>query len=423
LAEFTGERLIPGQVDVDLLNEHMARYTFAARLARGKRVLDAGCGAGYGSAELAHSAASVVGLDVAADAVDFARDHYAGPNLTFEQASCTALPHPSGSFDLVVAFEVIEHLENWRGLLEETRRVLGPCGQLIVSTPNKLYYTESRGEHGANPFHVHEFTFDEFCAELRAVFPHVSVFLENHVEGVTFQPHEAGNTVEARVDAGEPAPDESHFFVAVCAHRPQVGNPTFIYVPRAANVLRERERHIELLEREVAAKSEWLEKAVAAQDSLMRQFEEQARSLERSNLWADSLNAELADRRARILELQEQQEREQEAARQQAEDYETKVRELERDVQEKIDWARRVEINLSAEIRKQTDALAFTVNVLHETEKELEERTAWAARLQEEAAALREHGDRLAHQLDMVRASRWMKLGRRVGLGPVLPPS
>ena len=51
--EFTGERVIPGQVDADLLNEHLARYAFAARLARGKRVLDAGCGAGYGAAELA----------------------------------------------------------------------------------------------------------------------------------------------------------------------------------------------------------------------------------------------------------------------------------------------------------------------------------------------------------------------------------
>ena len=54
------------------------------------------------------------------------------------------------------------------------------------------------------------------------------------------------------MDAGEPAPDESHFFVAVCAHRPQIGNPTFVYVPRAANVLRERERHIALLEHELA---------------------------------------------------------------------------------------------------------------------------------------------------------------------------
>src|SRR3954470_5460254 len=81
LAEFTGERVIPGQVDVDLLNEHLARYTFAARLARGKRVLDAGCGAGYGAVELAHAAQTVVGVDLAADAVDFAREHYRLPNL------------------------------------------------------------------------------------------------------------------------------------------------------------------------------------------------------------------------------------------------------------------------------------------------------------------------------------------------------
>ena len=101
---------------------------------------------------------------------------------------------------------------------------------------------------------MHEFDFDEFRRELKACFPHVSMFLENHVEGVTFQPHEAGNTVEVRVDAGEPVPDESHFFVAVCAHRPQIGNPTFVYVPRAANVLRERERHIALLEGELAHK-------------------------------------------------------------------------------------------------------------------------------------------------------------------------
>src|SRR5215471_21461259 len=92
LAEFTGERLIPGEVDIDLLNEHMARYTFAARLARGKRVLDAGCGAGYGSASLAECAHSVIGVDVAADAVDYARAHYQAANLFFEQASVTALP-------------------------------------------------------------------------------------------------------------------------------------------------------------------------------------------------------------------------------------------------------------------------------------------------------------------------------------------
>src|SRR4051812_23591407 len=138
LSEFTGERVIPGQVDVDLLNEHMARYTFAARLARGKRVLDAGCGAGYGSAVLAHTASFVVGADVSADAVEFARANYRLPNLAFERSSCASLPHPDGAFDLVVAFEVIEHLETWREFLLEARRMLAPNGQFIVSTPNKL---------------------------------------------------------------------------------------------------------------------------------------------------------------------------------------------------------------------------------------------------------------------------------------------
>jgi SAM-dependent methyltransferase len=416
LAEFTGERVIPGQVDVDLLNEHMARYAFAARLSRGKRILDAACGAGYGSAELAQAGQWVVGLDVSGDAVAHARAHYARPNLAFEQASCCELPHRDGAFDLVVAFEVIEHLEDWRGMLAEARRVLAPGGQFIVSTPNKLYYTESRGLHGANPFHVHEFTFGEFRAELEATFAHVSLFLENHVEGVSFQPHEPGHTVEVRVDAGEPAPDESHFFIAVCAHRPLLGNPTFVYVPRAANVLREREQHIALLEEELATKNQWLERALAEHESLMRQFTEQTEALDRSNRWAEEQNRQIRELGARVVELQDEQVREQEAARRVADEYAIKVSELEADIQAKTEWALEVERNLTAEIQKQTAALAHAVAVLHETEKELEDRTGWATSLASQV-------DSLSHQLALVRESRWMKLGRRVGLGPVLPPA
>jgi SAM-dependent methyltransferase len=414
LSEFTGERVIPGQVDVDLLNEHMARYTFASRLARGKRVLDAGCGAGYGSAELAGAAHSVVGVDRAPEAIEFARAHYALDNLSFEEASCEALPHSDGSFELVVAFEVIEHLENWRGFLLEARRVLAPNGQLVVSTPNKLYYTESRGPHGANPFHVHEFTFDEFRAELSAIFPHVSLFLENHVEGFTFQPHEPGHTAEVRVDAGDPAPDESHFFVAVCANRPQTGNPTFVYVPRAANVLRERERHIGLLERELEEKNQWLAEAQQSLAEMTREYARIEGELEESNRWAEELNTQLEERRARVSELQAEVAQEQEKARAMAASYEAKVADLEADIRSKIQWALDVEAALVLEVKKQTAELVKAVEALHHTEKELHERTEWALSLQKEASDL-------AQQVALFQASRWVKLGRKVGLGPELP--
>ncbi|HET9189593.1 MAG TPA: SAM-dependent methyltransferase, partial [Rudaea sp.] len=70
--EFTGERFTPECVR-EIRYEHWARYAFALELARGKRVLDAACGEGYGSAMLAGAAASVLGVDIAADAIAHAR--------------------------------------------------------------------------------------------------------------------------------------------------------------------------------------------------------------------------------------------------------------------------------------------------------------------------------------------------------------
>lgn len=399
-AEFTGERVIPDQVDTDLLNEHLARYAFAARLARGKRVLDAGCGAGYGSAELMKSAQSVVGADVAAEAIAYAREHYRLPNLHFEQASCTAFPHADASFDLVVAFEVIEHLSDWRDLLVEVRRILAPNGQFIVSTPNKLYYTESRSRAGANPFHVHEFEFEEFRTELASVFPHISLFLENHVEGVVFRPVEAGVTAEVRVDGGEAPPEQSHFFVAVCAHRPQTGNPTFVYVPSAANVLRERETHIALLAGELQQKDEWLEQAKRELADLDQAHRRQTLDLEESNRWAERLDGELAAAGARIAQLQDELQDEQTRAQ-------ARIAELDQENRTKTEWAEQLNAQLEAKLQE----LAQCVEYLHQAEKTVAERTHWAQGLDAELEQAR-------RKLAMLEASRWVRLGRSVGLGP-----
>jgi SAM-dependent methyltransferase len=421
LVEFTGERVIPGQVDPDLMNEHLARYAFAARLARGKQVLDAGCGTGYGSGELAKAAAWVVGVDQSADAVLFARENYRLPNLRFVQGSVTSLPHPDSSFDLVVAFEVIEHLERWREFLLEVRRVLVPSGQFIVSTPNRLYYAETRERAGPNPFHHHEFEFTEFRDELSSVFPHISLFLENHVEGVVFQPVEAGDTAEVRCDGADASPAGSHFFVAVCAPRPQLGNPTFVFVPRTGNVLREREHHIGLLENEVEIKNQWLEKAKQElsdlnleHQKLLEMFRTQKDELEARNQWAAKLNEELQERAARVGQLQDELAAEQTAARGVVEQYEKKVLALDEELRERTEWAVGTEERLGKELAEKSEELAKCVELLHQAEKTVEERTVWAQQLEQRKNTLEQ-------QISMLRASRWIKLGRRFGLGPELP--
>ena len=188
-----------------------------------------------------------------------------------------------------------------------------------------------------------------------------------------------GHTVETRVDAGDPLPDESHFFVAVCAHRPQIGNPTFVYVPRAANVLRERERHIALLDAEIAQKNQWLEKA--QQD--LAEFERKQRKLldelEQSNQWADALNRELEERRARVDELQQELAREQENAQAQ-------IRQLEQELAQKTEWAR----DLDATLARRSPKRNAPSTCCTKPRPIWRSHTAWAQRLEGEVTALRE---------------------------------
>ena len=104
---------------------------------------------------------------------------------------------------------------------------------------------------------MHEFTHDEFREELGRCFPHVMLFLENHADALVF----AGEQVQgirARLETADQAPDEAHFFLAVCSQRPLHGSPAFVYLPSSANLLREREKHIGMLQEEVNKRDEWL---------------------------------------------------------------------------------------------------------------------------------------------------------------------
>ena len=118
----------------------------------------------------------MLGLDLDPQAVEHARARYAGiPQLVYEQADATALRHlPDASFDLILSFETLEHVQAQEPLLDGFARLLAPGGLLLVSTPDKRVYTDLTGE--ANPHHVRELYRDEFEALLAPRFPHRRLF-------------------------------------------------------------------------------------------------------------------------------------------------------------------------------------------------------------------------------------------------------
>lgn len=166
---FDGERFVP-ECQREICYEHWHRYAFASQFAADLKVLDAACGEGYGAYLLAGSAAEVVGVDLSEEAVAHAMARYStAENLHFEVADVTQLNFPEKTFDLIVSFETLEHLEAQEQMLDEFRRVLKPNGKLVISTPDKAIYTDRMGTD--NEFHVRELYRDEFEALIASRFP------------------------------------------------------------------------------------------------------------------------------------------------------------------------------------------------------------------------------------------------------------
>jgi 2-polyprenyl-3-methyl-5-hydroxy-6-metoxy-1,4-benzoquinol methylase len=164
------ERFRPEAMRDQLIEaEHQARYQFAAAVVRGKRVLDAGCGVGWGSQVLLdNGAASVVGVDVDESAIRESAKRC--PHGTFVLADLTDLPYPEQSFDVITCFEAIEHVEYPLKGIAEFRRVLEPGGLVFVSSPNPDVYP------AGNPFHIHEFRPEELLTALRDRFDHTDLW-------------------------------------------------------------------------------------------------------------------------------------------------------------------------------------------------------------------------------------------------------
>jgi 2-polyprenyl-3-methyl-5-hydroxy-6-metoxy-1,4-benzoquinol methylase len=166
------ERIVPDETEAGIVALHLKRYVFAAQWAAGRRVLDAACGVGYGSAELARVAIEVVGVDISEDAVEYAQGRYSSPTTRFEIADVTRLPFRDSSFEMVCSFETVEHVDDAPAAIREAARVLNAEGIYVASTPNVKRTTQNP----ANPFHTTEYAPADFEQLLAGAFHDVQLY-------------------------------------------------------------------------------------------------------------------------------------------------------------------------------------------------------------------------------------------------------
>jgi len=176
--ERSPERIVPDETSVGVVSWHLKKYEFATQFCANKVVLDAGCGVGYGGFWLSKVAASVTGVDLSAEAIGYASRRYGNPKSQFMMADLAALPVPSKSFDVVCAFEVIEHVPDAAKVLREIQRVLRDDGVLVVSTP-QVKRTTTRPQ---NPHHQIEYSLADFRALLSPFFAQADVLGQRRVQ-------------------------------------------------------------------------------------------------------------------------------------------------------------------------------------------------------------------------------------------------
>jgi len=215
----TGERMIPEMHQGKLIyGEHLTRYLATQGLVKGKTVLDIACGSGYGTKLIAKYAKKVYGVDVDYDSVEYARQNFAGKNIEFSVGDATKIPLDNDSVDVVVTFETIEHVKNYKQFLSEINRVLSPDGLAIVSTPNDLEFAEG------NHFHLHEFKYKELLDLLKKDYKYVETYFQATWKSVLIGRDNLMNRqgqIDLQVLNYSPvSPDQYLYFYFLCSNRP-----------------------------------------------------------------------------------------------------------------------------------------------------------------------------------------------------------
>lgn len=168
--DFTGEFFVPGKSPESLEKEHLERYQFACQYARKKSVLDIACGVGYGAPMLIGAGAlSYEGVDINRGNIEYAKQRYSSDRARFSAGDiCTFSSEKT--YDLIICFETIEHVKDYRAALKNLYNLLNQSGLLLISSPNRQLTSPSAfslDDQPENKFHCQEFSPEELLAELR----------------------------------------------------------------------------------------------------------------------------------------------------------------------------------------------------------------------------------------------------------------
>ncbi len=269
--EFTGERYIPS-IAGHLKYEHLHRYALSLDFVAGKSVLDLASGEGYGSALLAGVAQSVVGVDLDRKTVEIASYKYSdNQKLKFLIGSCDSVPLPKQSVEVVISFETIEHHDRHEEMMLEIKRVLKADGLLIISSPNRLTYSDE--PNYSNPFHVKELYYEELCDLLYRHFKYVRIYGQRLATGSFVFPIEESShpLIKAYTGASKNINQQicslnsPIYFIALCSdEKAKIQKPiNSIYIDNLDDLFKANEKKIEQMRATLKESQNQLEKTQA----------------------------------------------------------------------------------------------------------------------------------------------------------------